>query len=501
MTRLSLHLPKRASLAWLLASLALTLLCRPGLAAEPRTWITGATVISAERHDSGRKLNVLIEGERIAAVSEALPAGAARDAQIIDAQGLYLIPGLIDSHVHVQTVPGMSPQMQYLHPFVVRDYRKQLPRSFLLYGYTTVVDLVPIDYGVLKDFASAPAHPDLYHCGAVPLINGYPTQYAPRLLRPLVFPDFVVDPQNPNGAPFGTSAAAHTPVAAIGRVKQEGSICVKTFFERGFGRDHDLPVPSAELYADIVKSAHAAGLPVLIHASSLEAQRFALAADTDILAHGMWNWNEFNGSATLPDPVRQILDQIVVRHVGYQATMQVIGGLHLLFEPDYLDRPEVLRVIPQSLLDWLRSPGGRWFKQDLAGHATDEQMRARIEATLWRGAEATAYLAQKNAFFLFGTDTPSGPVAGNLPGLNGYLEMQRLVAAKMSLRQLLEAATVNNAQALGLASSLGTITAGKRANLVLLGRSPLESVQAYGTVRAVWVGGKRFSPEQLEANR
>ena len=128
-------------------------------------------------------------------------------------------------------------------------------------------------------------------------------------------------------------------------------------------------------------------------------------------------------------------------------------------------------------------------------------MRTVIDAALRRGAQSTGYLAQKGAFFLFGSDTPSGPTPGNLPGLNGYLEMQRLVAAKMSLRQLFEAATLNNAKAFGLADRIGTVETGKRANLLLLSRSPLESVEAYDTIRAVWIGGRRLEPASLEADK
>jgi imidazolonepropionase-like amidohydrolase len=464
-------------------------------AAQPRTWIVGATVISPERADNGRKLNVLIEGDRIAAVSEALPSDAAKDAQVVDATGSYLIPGLIDSHVHLQSVPGLTPLMQFRHPFLVRDYRIQLPRSYLRYGYTTVIDLVVTDRDVMDSFVASPAHPDLYHCGALPVANGYPSNFAPSLLRSRVFPNFVVDPKTAGSG----DAEAHSPRAAIDRVKKQGAICIKTFFERGFGRDHDLPVPSPELFADIVKSARSARLPVLLHANSLEAQRFGIQGGTSILAHGMWNWDEFNQSPTLPDPLREVLDQIASRRIGYMPTMQVLGGLRVLFEPGHFDRPGVRRVVPPSLLDWYRSPSGQWFKDELAGGKTDEQMRAVFYVVLRRGAESTGYLAQKGAFFLFGSDTPSGPTPGNLPGLNGYLEMQRLVAAKMSLRQLLEAATVNNAKAFGLADRVGTIEAGKRANLLLLDHSPLESVEAYDSIRSVWIGGRRLEPASLEA--
>ena len=479
------------------AALALVPLLPHGaaMAAEPRTWIVGATVISPERADDGRKLNVLIEGERIAAVTEQLPPKAAQDALVVDAAGSYLIPGLIDSHVHLQTVPGLAPMMEFRHPFLVRDYRAQLPRSFLRYGYTTVIDLVPTSRSVLDAFVAAPAHPDLYHCGALPVADGYPSHFAPSLLRSRVFPNFVVEPQSARGA----DAQEHSPQAAVDRVKQQGAICIKTFFERGFGRDHDLPVPSPELFANIMKSARGAAMPVLLHASSLEAQRFGVDGGANIFVHGMWNWGEFNPSTTLPDAVREVLDKIASRRIGYMATMQVIGGLRVLFEPDYFDRPGVQRVVPQSLLEWYRSPDGQWFKSDLAGGKTDAQMRAIFDAVLRRGAESTGYLAQNGALFLFGSDTPSGPTPGNLPGLNGYMEMQRLVAAKMSLRQLLEAATINNAKAFGLADRVGTIETGKRANLLLLSRSPLESVEAYDSIRSVWIGGRRLDPASLEA--
>lgn len=476
----------RRALFALFACLAL-----PGaFAQEARLWITGATVISPDRPDDGQKLDVLVQDDRIASVVPALPPGSARDAPVFDASGLYLMPGLIDSHVHLATVPGFAPGRESREPSLARAYRAQLPRSFLRYGYTTVIDLIPTDRDVLAAFVAAPDHPDLHHCGALPLRGGYPTHYAPGPVRDRLFPDAVLEPK-------AADAAARTPQAAVDRARKQGAICVKTFFERGFGRDRDLPVPSAELFDGIVRSAHAAGLPVLLHASSLEAQRFGVQGGADVFVHGLWSWPD--PGTTLPDAAREVLDRVVERRIGYMPTLQVIGGLRVLYGPGYFDQPGVRRVVPPALLEWYRSPAGGWLKQDVAAGASDERMRTVFDAILARGAESTRYLAQKKALFLFGTDTPSGPTPGNLPGFNGYLEMQRLVAAGVSLRQLLEAATLNNAKAFGLADRIGTIEAGKRANLLLLARSPLESVEAYDTVRAVWVGGRRLEPAALEA--
>lgn len=486
----------RSAFTAILAAACTLFTAHAAIAADARLWIVGATVISPERPGDGHKLDVLVEGERIAAVVPALAVGAPRDAPVLDARGLYLLPGLIDSHVHLGGVPGLSHTMESRHPQLARAYRTQLPRSFLRYGYTTVIDLLAESPEALDAFAKAPAHPDLYHCGALPLRDGYPTHYAPAFVRDRVFPNAVLDPQT-----SGADAAARAPQAAVARVKGAGAICIKTFFERGFGRDRNLPVPGAALFADIVQSARGAGLPVLLHATSIEAQRFGVDGGADIFVHGLWNWPAAPGAQALPDSAREVLDQVVARKIGSMPTLQVIGGLRLLYDPGYFDEPGVRRVVPASLLEWYRSPAGRWFKDDLSGGNSDERMRAVFDDVLARGTESTRYLAGKGAHFLFGTDTPSGPTPGNLPGFNGYLEMKRLVAAGVSLRQLLEAATLNNARAFGLADRVGTVESGKRANLLLLARSPLESVEAYDTVRAVWVGGRRLDPAGLEANQ
>ena len=204
---------------------------------------------------------------------------------------------------------------------------------------------------------------------------------------------------------------------------------------------------------------------------------------------------------TLPPEVQGVLDRIVDRHLGYQATLQVIAGLRLLYEPGYLDRPEVKRVIPAALLAWYRGDEAQWYKRELAQGAPDAAMYQRLEDRLRHGRQVVQYLAQHDARFLFGTDTPSGPTIGNLPGLNGYLEMQQLIGAGMSLRQLFEAATLSNAKAFGLDGTIGTIQPGKRANLLLLGSSPLDSVNAYDQIQAVWIGGRALDPRSLEADK
>jgi len=470
--------------------------------ADPaKTWIVGATVISPERPDSGQVLHVLIDGDRIEAVTPTVPADMAGVA-VVHAEGRYLVPGLMDSHVHLTGIPAIPYPMRAQHPDLVEAYLRQVPRSFLRYGYTTVVDLIVTDPRPLQRMRAAAARPDIYDCGgALPVPNGYPSQNAPAEYRFQIFPNTVVDPAHTENFPASEDPTTHTPRAAVQRILKGGGICVKTFFERGFGRDHNLPVPSADLMKEIVAAAAAAHVPVLLHASSIEAQTFGVDNGISIFAHGMWNWGTYTEGDSVPPGVQAVLDRIVERSIGYQATLQVIAGLQLLYDSTYLDRPDVRRVIPPALLAWYRSDEAQWYKREVAQGASDAAMRERLGRTLQRGSLVVRYLAQHHARFLFGTDTPSGPTIGNLPGLNGYLEMQQLVNAGLSLRQILEAATLSNAKAFGLDGQIGTIQPGKRANLVLLGKSPLESVQAYDSIQGIWIGGRHLLPGDLEADR
>ena len=100
-------------------------------------------------------------------------------------------------------------------------------------------------------------------------------------------------------------------------MKTDGAICVKTFYERGFGNVRDLPVPKLDTIRELVRAAHAAGLPVLLHANSDEAQSFGLDAGVDIMAHGLWNrYQEHTTTSELTPGVKRILDRELARNVA-----------------------------------------------------------------------------------------------------------------------------------------------------------------------------------------
>jgi imidazolonepropionase-like amidohydrolase len=473
-----------------------------------RTLITDVHIISPERLDHLELGSVLIENGRIARVERGVAIPHTGATTVVSGHGGFLIPGLMDSHVHLAFVPGVKPEVNFgpaaNKPAMIAAYFTQLPRSYLYFGYTTVVDLAGVEPRVLDNFRHAPLHPDLYTCGhSLPLANGYPMALTPPGMGAALYPNFIDDPDQPRqSVSSALDMRRHTPAAAVAAVKRAGGICVKAYFDRGYGSSANLPVLSRDGLREIRDAAKHAGLVLVLHANSLEAQTFAVNGKVDVIAHGMWNWGALNAQPQLPPEIAAVLDVIAQRRIGYQPTMQVTAGFRAYFDSTYLQSPTIRKVVPSEMVAWFNSDSGAWFKRELTENgASDAVMRrAYDQGPSRRARQAVTYLATKDAVFLFGTDTPAAPSYGNLPGMNQFLEMQQLRQAGLSLEQILKAATINNAKAFGLDAQIGTIETGKAANLVLLERSPLESVDAYDRIVAVWVHGTYVARNRLAAS-
>jgi hypothetical protein len=294
-------------------------------------------------------------------------------------------------------------------------------------------------------------------------------------------------------------------------MKADGAICVKTFFEHGFGPSQNLPVPQLATIRELVKVAHENGLPVFIHANSSEAQAFAIDAGVDVIAHGLWNWSGPSDGTQITPAIQTILDGILAKHIANQPTIQVLHGERDLFVTNFLADPELPQVLPGSLIDWYKSDSGQWFRNILAAgytslkgkdpQAAEAIIVADYQVILDRVQHTTGYLSAHGERFLFGTDTPSAPTYANPPGLNGWWEMDRLVAAGLTPAQVFQAATLVNARALKLDHDVGTVEVGKRANLLLLRADPNQTLDAYHDIAKVILGGRVLDPASLAADR
>jgi imidazolonepropionase-like amidohydrolase len=495
--------------------IAVTLFCGSAVAGGLR--IDHVTIVSAERASPLRDVTVYIRGERITSIYRSKLASAAHrtetNVDVIDGEGLYLSPGLIDSHVHTGGVPGMGPAQERANPEVAKVAREQVPRSYLYFGFTTLIDLISTPEAI-TEWNARNLHPDIYFCGGAPLVDGYPMNFEPKPERYREYPYLVVQQGEESAAPEGVDPASHTPLAVVARMKADGAICVKSFFDRGVGGEEKLPVPTLDTMRALVRAAHAAKMPVLLHARGSESQTFALDAGVDIIAHGLWDWNgEPQTVLDLTPGITKILDRVIESKTSWQPTTQVMYGFRDLFDPDYLSGPQVGHVYPNGVIAWFRSPEGQWFHDTIApGILPKPLLNSSDAAAKWgvarsvyavpiaRDRNATGYLAKHNARLLFGTDTPAVPTYANPPGMNGWLEMHRLVEAGMTPAQIFRAATLANAQAMGIEPQVGTVQVGKRANLLLLRENPTETIEAYDQIVKIILRGKVIDRKKLVAN-
>jgi len=274
----------------------------------------------------------------------------------INGTGKFLIPGLIDSHTHITEVQGMLPHHMEAHPKLAEAFNKQMPRSYLYYGFTTLINLGGISEKQISDFNNQPLKPNLYHTGrsGASVANGYPMNFAPEEFRFDGAPNFIYLKSEANHIPDTFDPANHTPQAVVERIKKSGGIAVKSYYESGFRGMPKLPVPTEQIMINLMESTHKNGLVLTVHGNSLEAHSFLTDVGVDIIAHGLWNWGEYKNvpSDSLPVEIKNVLDSQIQKQIGYTPTLTVIAGEEALADSLFLNDPQLKKVVPHKLLDW-----------------------------------------------------------------------------------------------------------------------------------------------------
>jgi imidazolonepropionase-like amidohydrolase len=141
-----------------------------GAAADHGLWIENVTVVSPERDQPLPRATVKIQNERIVQIVQSPAGKRPPGTEVIDAHGLFLTPGLIDGHVHLREIPGMLPDQERAHPDIALAAREQFPKSYLYFGFTTLVDLAS-SREALAPWNAQALHPDTYFCGGVPVMD------------------------------------------------------------------------------------------------------------------------------------------------------------------------------------------------------------------------------------------------------------------------------------------------------------------------------------------
>jgi len=474
--------------------------------------IEDVTVISPERSSPLPHVDVELRDGRIARIGPGIAGESAAsrpEGERIDGRGLYLVPGLIDSHVHVGHQGPLDDDAIEKHPELLTAWRSQVGRSHLAFGFTTLLDLDLAD-DTRAWFDAAPVHPRLYGCGpAVRVAGGYGgAQRVPDDAAAAQALNLVYEPGQHDLWPPAVDPGDFTPDRAVARAAGSVAICVKTFVEPGFGGAAHWPVPRPETLQALRDAAHKRGLVFVVHANAVEAWRAAIDGGADVIAHGLWHWPGDRMSLTPPPEAGAVIEAAARAGIAVQPTLQAVYGDETIFDASLLDDPRLAESIPAVILDHLHGVEAQAARRALA-----DEYRGAITRLLGPGADPAQVMAvapgravrtlrimtERKVRLLLGSDTPSNEGIGNPPGLNGRFELQHWFEAGVPLPDILRAATLGNAEAFGLARDLGTIEVGKRADLLLLRSDPLRSIEAWDTIETVFLDGRPLRRSSLRA--
>lgn len=498
----------RSSSPFLSCAVALAFCLAPAVRAQDLL-IRDVTLLSGQNPSPLDNMDVLILDGDIARVSPTGSEMGARPGSVqeIDGRGLFLTPRLIDSHVHLYHSTGLRRGLVDETRFddLQQAYWAQMPRSFLYWGFTTVVEL---DAGAdeVALFESRPQHPDLIHCSqGLITSNGFmASQIGPRALQ--AYPHYLHDRFVTTNLPDGEDPSRHTPAAAVDAIEARGGQCVKLYHEEapwlpdGAGWPH----PSLEIVREVVAEAEARGLPVFLHGATATSHRLGMAGGVTAMAHGTWEMGGDLLDPEIPHDILDLIDETVSSDIRIQPTLRTIGQTRSMFDPGILDDPEWRHVVPQAFHDYLITDA-QPQKDQFIGFFADsiasrEDMLPIMRNYHARYLRVLAMIEARSDALVFATDSSTGTFGwGNPPGLNGFWEMRELASAGISARDIFDMATVRNADLLGQEHRLGTVEVGKRANLLLMSSNPWESVEAYRDIEWVILGGEVIARETLSA--
>jgi hypothetical protein len=453
-------------LCWSSALCAVLVFGLNALPGEPARVIRGGSVFDVA---SGKWLpdrTVVLEGERIKAVgSPDRPVRVPEGAPTIDARGKFLIPGLIDAHAHVVIhvgLPDGSTSLQNPH----LNGAEILP-LFLGNGITSVRntgDEIVAEAGVAYFAKLHPERsPRLFLCSS--LLDGDPPfhRYVGRALTdPSQVPAFVEDMAGWNVT----------------------SLKIYVGTDRPVGRK-------------IIEEGHRRGLIVTAHLGKYSAQD-AVVDGVDCLEH---IWSVFNylippEAGRLPFPrsdvdlsnprAKALVGMLARRQVWVDPTLVVFRNMLLLPDTDAVFRHPDNALVPKRMLAyWHQYPN-----RSRLPASTLEPRRRELQ----KYQELVGMLYRAGVPLLAGTDTPCPYVP---PGFSMHQELELLVEAGLPPAVALQAATIQGARVLKQDAHLGSIEAGKLADLVILDADPLADIRNTRRIHRVIRGGLVLDPRSL----
>lgn len=390
--------------------------------------LTGATIVSLDGGAPIQDAVVLVAGEKITAIGSANEVNIPADAEVIDASGTWLIPGLMNMHVHLGLVlPGnMAAELADETEGELTLRMAAAARESLQAGVTTIRlpgEQRHGDLALKKAIAKGQAHgPRIFSAGeALTITGGHGAEEGGVSYD----------------GPYELMKAARREIAA-------GASWVKILISGGIatdGGDISMPLMTPEEINAVIDAAHRFGAKVAAHSGSPAATDVAIDAGIDSIEHGYF------------------LDRPVLQKMQQHGTWLV---------------PTIVVSQPatQPFFEKIGSP--EWYLE----------RRDSVGKEHWKALEMAI---EEGVPIALGTDQlPAEPNDGTTATAR---EAQYYVEAGMTPLQALRSATIEAARMLGADEQLGSLDVGKFADIVAVDRDPTRDVTALRNILLVMKGG------------
>ena len=416
--------------------------------------ITGVTVVDVEQGRLLPEQTVIIAGELIRAIGPRVEVVVPDGAQMIDGRGRYLMPGLVDAHVHYfdQEVFG---------------------RVMIANGVLLVRDM------------------------------GMPTDYILKLRNELnrdemLGPEMIATGSILDGTP------PVIPAISLGlTTPEEARVAVRKQAEAGVDMIKVYSRLDKDVFLAIVDEARKAGLNVVGHVPDSIYIEDAAAAGLRSIEH--WNGFEKAIAKLLGEPVKFIYAGIgsgyeYLLHLGEVDPQALQGFYQRLRASSVIVVPTVVTFKNWPNVDALETrslPQGEYISRNLLSLRKSQWAgQSEFPKRFWQNwAQMVKEMYKAGIPLMVGTDLS---VPGIIPGYSVHEEMAIWQEAGIPPADVLRSATLAPARFMGMEVRLGTVAEGKTASLVLVKGNPLEDIRNARLIDGVFLRGTYYDRADLD---
>lgn len=454
------------------------------LSLSAQTYITNVTLADVEKQKLVSNQTIVITNDLISDIKKSTKVKIPSNATVIDGSGKFLFPGLTDAHIHFFQSGGL-----YTRPDAI-DLRKERPydleieyahknmedvlHRYLQNGITNVIDL-GATYNLLKQrdrYKNNANLPSVYMTG--PLL----TTYEPDAYKDLE-----------NDAPFSLVKTIEDGINMVNEQLPYKPDLIKIWYI--VGRDGFSLEESARKSLPIIKAiideAHSNNLKVAVHATQRITAQLAVEHGCDFLVHSIADELLKDDFVQLMKKNKTVLSPTLLVRDGYINTygQSTATSNHELQKADayQLGTLQDLKHLPDTALV-------NKYKKRTTSKTNINNLDKR-EAIMMTNLKMLS-----DAGVLIATGTDAGNI-GTLHASSYLAEVQAMHKSGMSNWNIMTASTLNGAKVLGKEHEFGTISIGKKANLILLDSNPIDNINNITTLHTVINNGVVLNPNNI----